>query len=144
MSNLYSSLPPMFRPRKGRDVVPPYTSSKVQDRTSPSSASPKTPRQTPSRPHTSDTSGKVAQAYSYPWPDAVEGLGSIRVGPFDRCDRCGLGSWVRYGATVLCLACARAEAAAQIAIDARTTPGSDLLIEPPRRPAGRDEGTSGE
>jgi len=31
VSNLYSSLPPMFRPQKGRDVPQPDTSSKVPD-----------------------------------------------------------------------------------------------------------------
>lgn len=40
--------------------------------------------------------------YAFPWPDEVEGLGRLRVGPFDHCDKCGVGSWVRYGATVLC------------------------------------------
>ena len=85
----------MFRPRKGRDYAlpdsvgdpPPDTSSKVE-------APP------------SDTSGKVAQAYSYPWPDEVEGLGR-RVDSFDCCAVCGIGSWVRYGTTVLCLAHAK-------------------------------------
>jgi pyochelin synthetase len=43
--------------------------------------------------------------YAFPWPDAVPGYGARLVGPFDLC-RCGTGSWVRYGDTPLCLACA--------------------------------------
>ena len=45
--------------------------------------------------------------YAFPWPDEVEGLGRRRVEAFDRCERCGVGSWVRYGTTVLCLAHAK-------------------------------------
>lgn len=46
-------------------------------------------------------------AYSYPWPDALPGLGQRTVGPFARCSQCrAQHSWVRYGARVLCLACA--------------------------------------
>jgi len=46
-------------------------------------------------------------SYAFPWPDALPGLGSRGVGPFDRC-ACGIGSWVRYGDVVFCLACAKA------------------------------------
>jgi hypothetical protein len=78
-----------------------------------------TPPQTPSLPHTPDTSEKVAQAaqyptqsarryYAFPWPDHVEGLGRLRVEAFDHGARCGAGSWVRYGEVVLCLAHAQA------------------------------------
>lgn len=46
-------------------------------------------------------------SYAFPWPDEVEGLGRLRVEAFDRCETCGVGSWVRYGSTVLCLAHAK-------------------------------------
>lgn len=50
-------------------------------------------------------------AYAYPWPDTLPGLGRRTVGPFALCSRCGAEhSWVRYGAVVLCLRCARREA----------------------------------
>jgi hypothetical protein len=89
VSSFYSSLPPMFRPRKGRDVAIPYSVSKVPE-------APATPP------------AKVEPlSYSFPWPDEVEGLGRLHIGPFDRCAKCGAGSWVRYGATVLCIGCAR-------------------------------------
>jgi hypothetical protein len=52
---------------------------------------------------------EVGKAYSYPWPDALAGLGHRTVGPFDHCERCGAGSWVRFGETVLCLGCASAQ-----------------------------------
>ena len=45
--------------------------------------------------------------YAFPWPDQVTGLGPRHVGPFDPCAHCGLGSWVRYGDTVMCLTCAK-------------------------------------
>jgi hypothetical protein len=48
----------------------------------------------------------VTQNYAFPWPDSLPGLGSRIVGPFDRC-ACGAGSWVRYGAVVVCLPCAK-------------------------------------
>jgi hypothetical protein len=87
MDNIYSSLPPMFRPRKAQDVAQSYTSSKVPD----------VPKQVPV------TKG----SYAFPWPDEVEGLGRHRVDAFDHCAKCGVGSWVRYGTTVLCLAHAK-------------------------------------
>jgi TubC N-terminal docking domain len=46
------------------------------------------------------------QFYAGPWPDAVPCLGARAAGPFDACEMCGRGSWVRYGPAVLCLACA--------------------------------------
>jgi len=60
------------------------------------------------------TTGKVpsAPAYAHPWPDALPGLGRRSVGPFDPCSSsgCERWSWVRYGAVVLCLACAKSSA----------------------------------
>ena len=50
-------------------------------------------------------------SYAHPWPDTLPGLGQRQVGPFDRCAKCGSGSWVRYAATVLCAPCARGFAA---------------------------------
>jgi len=44
------------------------------------------------------------------WPPAIPGLGPARLGPFSRCELCGTGTWVFYGALALCLACARAQA----------------------------------
>ncbi len=44
------------------------------------------------------------------WPDAIEGLGPSQIGPYTRCDLCGAGTWTRYGAVPLCLACARSQA----------------------------------
>lgn len=41
------------------------------------------------------------------WPVAIEGLGPSRIGPFTPCDGCGSGTWRHYGASALCLACAR-------------------------------------
>jgi hypothetical protein len=46
-----------------------------------------------------------------PWPQALPGLGPRTNGPFVPCDRCGSGTWVRYGGTELCLLCARRHAA---------------------------------
>jgi hypothetical protein len=49
-------------------------------------------------------------SYAHPWPDALERLGSRRVGPFHPCARaCGRWSWVRFGDTVFCLVCATRE-----------------------------------
>lgn len=49
------------------------------------------------------------RSYSYPWPDSLPGLGRRTVGPFARCSACAAEhSWVRYGALVVCLRCARA------------------------------------
>jgi hypothetical protein len=45
--------------------------------------------------------------YAFPWPDQVEGLGRLHVDGFDRCAKCGAGSWVKYGTTVLCVGCAK-------------------------------------
>jgi hypothetical protein len=45
--------------------------------------------------------------YAHPWPDEIEGLGRHRVGPFDHCVKCGVGTWARYGVTVLCVTCAK-------------------------------------
>ena len=89
MDNIYSSLPPMFRPRKAKDGAQSYTSSKVPD-------------------VPADVTEQVDRrlSYAFPWPDEVEGLGR-RVGSFDCCAVCGIGSWVRYGTTVLCLAHAK-------------------------------------
>ena len=50
-------------------------------------------------------------SYAFPWPDAVPGLGARTVGPYDPCANCARGSWVRYGADVLCCACAVARTA---------------------------------
>jgi hypothetical protein len=47
-------------------------------------------------------------SWRYPWPSAIAGLGQHHVGPLDLCADCSCGSWVRYGATVLCFACAKA------------------------------------
>jgi len=88
MSNLYSALPPLFRPRQSEDLSVPDTSSKVS----------KVPALAVNVRHGS---------YSFPWPDEVGGLGPRRVGAFDRCEKCGLGSWIRYGSTVLCVTCAK-------------------------------------
>ena len=49
--------------------------------------------------------------YSYPWPDALLGLGRRSTGPFDKCCRCSAWSWVRYGGVVFCVRCAVREAA---------------------------------
>jgi len=45
--------------------------------------------------------------YSYPWPDALPGLGPRHIGPFGPCAECSSSSWVRFGALVLCLACVK-------------------------------------
>jgi hypothetical protein len=83
VNTLYSSVPPLFRPGKPRDVLP------------------------------SDSVGEVqSAAFAYPWPDDVPGLGPRRVGPFEVCN-CGRWSWVRYGARVVCLDCVRRHRRAQ-------------------------------
>ena len=81
MNTLYSALPPLFRPAKAVDVSPYDFVSKV----------PPPPRD-----------------YCHPWPDALPGLGLRSIGPFDCCSSCERWSWVRYGAVVLCLSCAKA------------------------------------
>src|SRR5258705_8942176 len=50
--------------------------------------------------------------YAHPWPDALPGLGTRRVGPFDSCVGCGRGSWARYGGHVPCCPCAIARGGA--------------------------------
>jgi hypothetical protein len=83
VSNIYSSLPPMFRPRTGENLSHPDTTSK---------------------PACSAWSwvryGNVVlclscalarssirgEDYASPWPDAVPGLGSRTVGAFARCE----------------------------------------------------------
>lgn len=50
--------------------------------------------------------GRGERSYAAPWPDSVPGLGARTVGPFESCQGCGRGSWIRYGDLVLCLACA--------------------------------------
>lgn len=52
------------------------------------------------------SSPSARSSYPFPWPAEVPGLGARSVGPFEPCARCGHGSWVRYGAAVLCLTCA--------------------------------------
>src|SRR4029453_9945978 len=37
-------------------------------------------------------------SYAHPWPDALPGRGARRVGPYEGCARCGVGTWARYGA----------------------------------------------
>jgi hypothetical protein len=49
--------------------------------------------------------------YSYPWPDALLGLGRRSTGPFDKCCQCSAWSWVRYGGVVFCVRCAVRRAA---------------------------------
>src|SRR5262249_43137902 len=50
----------------------------------------------------------VAGPYAHPWPNALPELGARTIGPFELCSRCTAWSWVRYGAVVLCLQCAKA------------------------------------
>jgi hypothetical protein len=45
-------------------------------------------------------------SYAHPWPDALPGRGARRVGPYEACARCGVGTWARYGAQARCLSCA--------------------------------------
>jgi hypothetical protein len=52
------------------------------------------------------TVAPAGSRYSLPWPDRLDS-GERHVGPFSPCASCSSWSWVRYGATVLCLACAR-------------------------------------
>jgi hypothetical protein len=47
-------------------------------------------------------------SYAFPWPDGVPGIGARSLGAFASCERCGSGSWVRYGTVTLCLRCAEA------------------------------------
>jgi hypothetical protein len=49
--------------------------------------------------------------YSYPWPDALLGLGCRSTGPFDKCCQCSAWSWVRYDGVVFCVRCAVRRAA---------------------------------
>jgi len=53
-------------------------------------------------------------SYAHPWPDDLPGLGPRRIGPFDHCIGCGIGTWVRYGAAVLCCPCAIRERVAPL------------------------------
>jgi hypothetical protein len=46
-------------------------------------------------------------SYAYPFPDALPSLGPRQVGPFEPCEACGQGTWVRYGEAVLCLRCSQ-------------------------------------
>ena len=100
-----------------RDAFPPVThrdafyrdefvrarASRSSDRTR-HDASPGPMRQPPARPASSPP------VYAHPWPDALPSLGRRTVGALDTC-ACGASSWVRYGARVFCLPCARSIAA---------------------------------
>jgi hypothetical protein len=72
--------------------------------------SPKTTNSVNSLYRISDVTEQVVPSkkvsYAFPWPDAVAGLGVLRVGAFEKCVKCEFGSWVRYGTTVLCVRCA--------------------------------------
>jgi len=49
--------------------------------------------------------------YSYPWPDALRGLGRRTIDAFAKCSACSRWSWVRYGGVVFCIRCAVRRAA---------------------------------
>lgn len=49
----------------------------------------------------------------FPWPATVNGH-ALKLGPFDTCAACGIGSWVRYGGVVTCLGCVRGRPVAEI------------------------------
>ncbi len=90
MANYHYSLPSLLRLSmghpKGPDGASPCTSEKVP------------PSPPPVRP----------ACYAGPWPDALPGLGCRSVDFFEPCADCWgtRWSWVRYGATILCLICA--------------------------------------
>jgi hypothetical protein len=96
VSSLYSSLPPLFRPAKRQDVPHPDSSSKVNEELRPDVS-----KQVAPPPE------QIGHAYAYPWPDELPGLGLHRVGGFGPCSACGVGTWSRYGGTLLCLGCAK-------------------------------------
>jgi len=79
VSNIYSSLPPLFRPKAGTNYGPSAFVGEV-----------------PVRPG----------AYAYPFPDRIPGLGQLRVEDLDGCSECAESSWAVYGETVLCVRCA--------------------------------------
>lgn len=60
------------------------------------------------------------------WPDWLPLLGPRRVASFSPCCRCGRGSWVVYGETALCLACALTAGTAEHAGQGRPS-GDDAL-----------------
>lgn len=59
----------------------------------------------PAKEANKEKQGATDSRYAFPWPNEIAGLGHRRVGPFDSCDRCGYGTWVRYGGEARCLAC---------------------------------------
>jgi hypothetical protein len=46
------------------------------------------------------------RGWMYPWPDALPGLGQLRVDAFEMCAGCVRVTWVFYGSTPLCFRCA--------------------------------------
>ena len=71
------------------------------------------------------------------WPEYLEDLGPLQVGDFAECSRCGRGSWVRYGATILCLACTQrstdAEVSAPVSADPLASAGTQSFAGRPAR-----------
>ena len=52
------------------------------------------------------TRARVESRFSYPWPDAIEGVGVRHIRAFTVCSNCSHGTWVFYGPWPLCLRCA--------------------------------------
>jgi hypothetical protein len=74
---------------------------------SPMPEKPVTPVATGGTPRPTVAKHRPRGAYGYPWPDAIPALGDRHVRPFDLCSNCQAGTWVAYGDTPLCLACAQ-------------------------------------
>jgi hypothetical protein len=93
----------------------PLDAPALSVRPSPSSQPPVTPVATgevpvPVSTPKGDSVRFLASDYMFPWPDAVPGLGARSVWPFTSCSSCHTWTWVAYGDTPLCLACAKKRA----------------------------------
>lgn len=71
-------------------------------------------------------SPRIQGSRAFLWPDWLPLLGPRRVASFSPCCRCGRGSWVVYGETALCLACALTAETAEHAGQGRPS-GDDAL-----------------
>ncbi len=60
----------------------------------------------PPREKSETSEERSRQAYAFPWPDQIPGLGRRHIEAFTHCDNCGTGTWAFYGRWALCIRCA--------------------------------------
>jgi hypothetical protein len=85
------------------------------------------------------------------WPEYLDGLGPQSIDSLAPCARCGRGSWVRYGHTVLCIECTqghlrntRSEVPRQVSGTSSPGAASQDLRRRSARVSGQEVGNSDE